>query len=340
MRQPSKEAKAQPSRPNRSGAGFGILLSLLIASAAAISSYWTWQQSHIRDEVQDGLENGVSQLLGAIDKQREEISEYIKRDQQQQHQYNLLQQRLITLESKFAQANRPPKANRWSVAEALYLINIAEHHYRLEHNSTMARSALERTRELLLEHGSTDTTPVINSLSQLIAQLEKDDGKRFSRQIAQLEALAKLIPGLPVANNALSIDKDISDSDFSLRTIEGWRHYGEALRHDIQQLVRITPPSDPEGEKSLPITADIYPLIRQQLALKIDLAQLALMGNNPLYITSAKEIMELLGNYFDRDSEIIGEQLAILEQMVTTGETELTDIDFDLLRQHLATISE
>lgn len=339
MTQPSKAAKSQTNRPTRSGAGFGILLSLLIASAAAVGSYWTWQQSSIRDVAQNELEGGVSQLLGVIEKQREDIAQRFKLEQQQRQDYQTLQQRLGALESKFEQASQPPQTGRWTVAEALYLINIAEHRYRLEQSSSMARSALEQARKLLIEHNASIT--VTDALSQLIAQLEERDGERRVQQMSQLATLATLIPQLPIVRNSPIVALSSSTtSDFSLESMTGWRQYGEALWHDIQQLFRISRPDAPAGDRSPPITADIYPIVRQQLALKIDLTRLALMSNSPLYISSVREIMTLLSHYFDSDNALVGEQLTMLEQLVSHGEKLPADLDFDAIRQQLTTANE
>lgn len=336
MTQPSKATK---NPPKRSGAGFGILLSLLIATAAAIGSYWTWQQSNIRDEAQNSLENGVSQLLEAIEKQREDVTQRFNLEQQQRQNYQALQRRLIALESKFEQANQPPKAGRWTVAEALYLINIAEHHYRLEQNSSMARSALEQARKQLLEHHSTITAT--DALSQIIAQLEAQDDERRAQQMSQLATLSTLIPQLPIIKNSsvVALSSNTS-SDYSLESMAGWRHYGEALWHDIQQLFRISRPDAPSSERGHPITADIYPLLRQQLLLKIDLTRLALMSNSPLYISTVKEIMTLLNHYFDSDNAMVKEQLTILKQWVSREKRQPDNLDFDSLRQQLTSINE
>ena len=338
MTQPSNAAKNQLNHPRRSGAGFGLLLSLLIATAAAITSYWTWQQSNIRDEVQSELEIGLSQLLGAIEKQRKEVNRHFKTEQQQRQNFNTLQQRLIELESKFTQPKQPIKADRWSHAEALYLINIAEYRYHMEQNSSMAGIALERAREQLLEHGYSTTSAVIKALSQLIIQLKSDGTESRARQITELEALSALIPELPATKKVSSrsaVRNSGSVGDYSLESIDGWRHFVGSLRQDVQQLFRISRPDSPDSQIGPPITADIYPLLRQQLALKIDFARLALLSNSPRYIATTKEILQLLRSHFDLDSTVIKEQIELLERMITSGEQRLPDLNFETLRQHL-----
>lgn len=123
--------------------------------------------------------------------------------------------------------------------------------------------------------------------------------------------------------------------NYSLNSTEGWSHYGNALWHDIQQLFRISRPDAPESKKGGPITADIYPLLRQQLALKIDFARLALLSNSPLYLSSVTGIQKLIDSYFDSNSDVVKQQRAILEEMLATGESDIADIDFNMLRQQL-----
>ncbi len=315
-----------------------MLLSLLIASAAAIGSYWTWQQSNIRDGVQDRLENGISQLLVSIEKQHNAVDERLKFEQQQRQNYQALQQRMVTLESTIKQASQSIKADRWTIAEALYLINIAEHHYRLEQDSTMARRALERAHEQLLEHNSART--ITDALAQLITQLETQDKGQRSQQLSQLEKLLTLIPQLPTAKNSAEIEPSDVANGYSLKSTAGWDHYGDALWHDLQQLFRISRPDAPASEKIIPVSAEIYPILRQQLALKVDFTRLALMNNSPLYITTVKEIIMLLTHYFDADSEVIKGQLTSLEQLVAYGEQIPSHLDFDAVRQQLTGSSE
>lgn len=334
MTQPSKVTKAPPKS---SGAGFGILLSLLIASAAVIGSYWTWQQSNIRDEVQAELENGVAQLLVTIEKQREDVNQRLQADLQQRNNYNTLQQRLITLESKFAQASQPLQADHWALAEVDYLINTAEHHYRLTQNGPMARSALERAQEILLKHSPSETSAITTEIAHLISQLASNQSEKRAQRLAQLDTLSALTPELPIAKNSLLVDDNVATSDYSLNSTEGWSHYGNALWHDIQQLFRISRPDAPESKKAGPITADIYPLLRQQLALKIDFARLALLSNSPLYRSSLTGIQNLIDSYFDPNNEVVKTQLTTLGEMLTTTEEDTTNINFDTLRQLLAT---
>ena len=47
------------------------------------------------------------------------------------------------------------------------------------------------------------------------------------------------------------------------------------------------------------------------------------------------QIIEMLGRYFDQESEVVSEQLATLEQMVAAAEREQPEIDFTAIRQLL-----
>ncbi|MCW8982611.1 MAG: uroporphyrinogen-III C-methyltransferase [Gammaproteobacteria bacterium] len=328
----TKQSRENASNPKRGGAGFGILLTLLISSAAAITSYWAWQQSNIRDEVQNELEGGVSQLLEAIELQRKTVDRRFTI--QQNHQHDQLQQRILALETKLAQAEQPIRLDHWSVAEAIYLINIAEHHYRLEQNSVMAINALEQAHRRLLDHASPEMAPILEQMNRITIQLKQSGGEKRQQQLAQLATLSSQIPELPIIQNSFVMTSENgSADDYSLKSIEGWRQFGSTLSTDIQKLFRITRPDNSDTEQNRLITADIYPLLRQQLILKIELVRLALMSNSAILTNEAKASISLLERYFDSDSELVRQQIAILSEIAATGEQQ--PIDFDALRQQL-----
>ncbi len=334
MTQPSNNVEEPRSR--RSSAGFGIVLSLFIASAAAITSYWSWQQSNMRDEVQIRLESGMTKLLNGISGQREDIGRRLAADLEQRNNYNALQQHLTALESILARSNPPPQGDHWTLAEINYLINIAEHQYRLAQSNAMARSSLERAQQLLLKESPSAPATISVEIAHLITQLSGSQNQNRAQQLGRLDDLAALIPQLPIAKNRGAIEKNRDISDYSLGSTEGWRHYGAALWHDIQQLFRIRHPDATEGKKRTPITADIYPLLRQQLALKIDFARLSLIGNSPFYQSSVKDIQHIVDNYLDSSSEVVKAQRTILAQMVATDAGDPAYIDFTKVRQMVA----
>jgi len=335
----TKQSREHSSPPPRGqGAGFGILLTLLISSAAALTSYWTWQQSNIRDEIQDELEGGVTQLLQSIEHQRDTVNQRFAA--QKSHQHALLQQRILALENKFSQVEQPLRADRWSVAEAIYLINIAEHHYRLEGNRMMALAALVRARKQLLEQQSPELTPALEQLSRAITQLEGDDIAGYEQQLAQLSRLSTRILELPVARHNFVIQSEAPVVEYSLKSVEGWRQFGSALWSDLQQLFRISRPGDSTNVEEQPVTADIYPILRQQLALKVEFARLALLSHSPLYLDTLKEIVALLNRYFDRESEAVQGEVSLLEQMVAAEKLEPQQINFSAIRQQLTAIGQ
>jgi uncharacterized protein HemX len=330
----SKPTRENSGRhPRGGGAGFGILLTLLLASAAALTSYWTWQQSNMRDEVQNKLELGVGQLLESIEQQRESVNQRLAA--QQNHQHQQLQQRLLALETKISRAEQPLAVERWTVAEARYLINMAEHRYHLEQNREMAISALEQARKQLLQQRSMAFTAALELLSQTITQLESLDDRRDEQIINQLSQLVTLIPQLPIARKGFEMESTAPASDYSLKSVEGWRQYSSALWYDLQQLFRIKRPGQTTAALSQPIAADIYPILRQQLMLKVEFARIAMLSRSPLYVTTLRELIPLIKRYFDVEDETVKGEIARLEQMVTAAEQELPLINFEAIRQQL-----
>ncbi|MDH3355175.1 MAG: uroporphyrinogen-III C-methyltransferase, partial [Chromatiales bacterium] len=250
-------------------------------------------------------------------------------------QHELLQQRIIALEKKLDPAEQPLKVDRWSVAEALYLINIAEHHYSLERNATMATSALTQARQQLIKHHSDAFNPAIKQLSLAINQLKDSDREEYKQQASQLSQLSILIPDLPITHHTFVIQNSPASKDYSLQSIDGWRQYGSSLWHDLQQLFRIHRPTNLSRTEGQPITTDIHPILRQQLALKVELAKITLLSRSPLYLDTLKEIIAILNQYFDGDAEMVKSEIGRLEQMVAVAEHDLPKINFDAIRQQL-----
>jgi uroporphyrin-3 C-methyltransferase len=307
-------------------------LALLMVTAGLLFGYRYWSQ----------MEQTLTQLNTALEqasREQTELAEQLQQAQleaQKQQQAIAAQEQALTeqhqrllaakQESKRAgeqlyrslseiQTRLGGKQTQWRVAEAEYLLRVANHRLNLMADPQTALEALKAADERLSATGDPGWASVRDMVAREITQLTalpKVDRAGIS---AELMALADQLDQLPLQNQGVSLTAEEAavDEAVTLAANEGF---------EVQQVVDDLW----QGFKSMivirhhdkPVSAMLPPeqryFLLQNLRLKLEAAKAALMGRNQiLYEDNLKAALAWTERYFEtEDPAVIGirQQLA------------------------------
>lgn len=357
----NNDSDASTSTPaNRSDttntSGSKSRISLVVAVIALICvcvlAYWTYQQQQLlTNRITSStakLEAGLASQQGNLRSQIAQLELELSRLDDERETQNLLLERTQTRLSdaiKQVEAGRNTTATDWRLAEAEYLLRLANQRVLMEKRPEGALALLRNTDKILAELD--DVT--LYALRQALA-----------RDIAKLEAVPKLDVEGSYLRLAALIEQTASLATLSL----------EQQRQLPQLLQEITPEGIDESLKAdlqtsfsramaslenlvviqhhdSPIEPLLSPeqghYLRQNVQLHLEQSQLALLRQQQvIYKTSLDRTAELLKRYFDADQSGTAAMLdAINALSALQVAPNMPDISgsLTLLQQHLSEMS-
>lgn len=337
-----------------------LLLIVLIAGVAA-GGYYLWQQSRQRDShllefsqqvEQNRLQLGqLQQTLGAEMERRvgvvqAQLDETDKLLQQRVAAMGLtqeeLRQRLDGHQERLT-ALASTSREDWQLAEAEYLLKIANQRLLLERDSENA-TALLRSADGLIQQASASTGDaelfaVRKSLSRDLAALEQIAPVDKEGIYLRLYALTTAIDPLPrVAPTRLSAPEPAPDAPEDVEP-PGW---GERLWTEIKAMagklhnyIRI---DDVEAPAKPLIDSHMTQIAGLNLRLLLEQAQLAVLKADPtVYGHSLAQAQQLLRDYYLDSAEArqLGDKLAELAAVNIAPELPDISPSIALLHDHL-----
>lgn len=316
-----------------------IILSLFTLLAVAVGlflgySYWSGMQQSLQQinsslaqasREQSEMSDRLTQTHLGFQQQQKKIAlqEQTLADQRQQ-----LEQERESMHQQGVQLNRSlsamqqrlgGKTSQWQVAEAEYLIRVANHRLRLMYDPITALAALHSADERLRDTGDPGWSGVRKVLAEEITRLTAVPKTDKAGLMASLSALAQQVDQLPLREQGVAIntlepaavveDTEEPDKGFNLQRI--WQDLWEGfksmmvIRHHQQPIAAMLPPE--QGY-----------FLKQNLRLKLEGASAALMGRNAsFYRESLQASAAWTERYFASGSpqvEAFSEQLAQLEK--------------------------
>lgn len=340
-KEPNKK-EDEPKKSSGSGAlgkSILVLLLLILLAIAGGAGWWFYQmqqQEPIVNSVQQNLESQqqeITNLQQGLESEREE------RQGQQQSQA-ALNQSINDLELKInSHARRlrelsTTSRSDWLLAEAEYLIRLANQRLITERNTKNATSLLLTADGILRDLDEVDLLPVRQSLANNITSLRSVPMVDREGLYLQLNALSEKLVNLPLMapkldeevpeTNELENDPvtdGLGDEEVTSWT-EGWatswretlyQSFNSALEStgDLIRVRRRDAPLEP-----LPSAQEDQQL-RHNLAILLEQAQMALLREEQvIYQASLQKAQAWLDGYFELNDSArpLIEQLALLEQ--------------------------
>jgi uroporphyrin-3 C-methyltransferase len=324
----ASEKNTTRTSPASRGLGWGWFTLSIAVGALALALFLAYQliylqPFHAQSEYARGLVADMErQVLAEVDAgiadSRLEISalgDQLSQDNQRARQ---VMERAVAQSLEAAAKNKPTTPRQWRLAEAAFLLRMANHWLQLEGDVPTALNALLRADEVLVAVQSEgapdefDLLPVRTALAKEIYALEQFKPADIQGIYLRLQTLGERLPSV---RQSLSLKP--AETQEVESTADGW----SALINELAKFVRITDIATlVDDEQTLgsqaTLDADIGPAqrvaARRRLLSAIERAQVAVLrGQEELYVTSlsqARDAATQLGSPADPTiNEFVGQ---------------------------------
>jgi len=339
--------------PKKRGAGIAWLALLLSAAALAAVGYTLYEdwRNAAADEVDSAVAGLESQLtatrrslsdlesrVGDIDTADDGTAaavEALGRELDERvRMLSSLPGRMTTLESSMSSLAGVSDSARstWLLAEAEYYLQIANAQLQLANNPQLASMALSMADERVAQIADPALTDVRRAIADESAALDVMEKPDIAGATLTLASLARVVESLPLARAAVA---DASDAESFDAEQSGVQRAWAAVKSTASGLVKVTPP---EQEKLAMLTPDGESFLRNNIALQLQSARLALLrGEQAVFEQTLDDTSALLDDYFDTDSAQVAsarETLSEIRGSVFTTSVPDISTSLRLLRQY------
>ena len=325
------------------------LISIIALVLVLLLALWNWQQWNNNQASQQVLKD-LQQETAQLD------SRYGERGSQQAQRLQSLtdavaaQRELIATQQRQISHNATTlleAGNRtrtdWLLAEAEYLLRIANQRLLIEKDIKGAAAALQAADDVLTESDDIGVYPVRQQLVREILALKSIVAVDRTGLYLQLEAVIDSVhqltdqalihenaPGFMLSANASGVDVDVDEPSMAVRT---WQSFTRTLKQVV--VVRRLD----EQVKPL-LSPDQSAYARLNLQLMLEETELAVLrGNQTLYQKSLEKARTTVQEWYDADNARVGALADTLGELASRNvDPELPDISrsLGLLKQRVS----
>lgn len=351
-----------PTPPSKGRSGGPWLAVLLLMAGAAGGGFWLWQEAQERDQlirdlqvqlegvraqfgglpdqVQDQLSRQLANARAQTERSEQALSQQLSAVQREQEQ---LSQQLAGQQQRLASLSTTTRED-WLLAEAEYLLKIANQRVLIERTTSNAVALLRNADERLLQAsqgiGDAELFAIRKALSRDLSALETVEPIDKEGVYLRLYALAERVDDLPrlqveafaeLTDPAQTVDEERAESGWVKRFWRGLRD----LAGSLDRYVRI---DDVEAPAKPLVDSYATRLAALNVRLLLEQAQLALMQEEPqVYRHSLEKAQTLLRDYYLASEQNTRLQAALAELAAVEVAPELPDISgsLTLLRDYL-----
>ena len=349
----TRETQAdKPERKVKRGPSNAIAYFALIIAITAFSGLgWvTWTEYQERDDSEDSialearfkaLEARLSELGGdkaATEEQIRSVAGELDAVSQAYQTLALEQQEVarhaLVLESQLSRLTSTDRSD-WKLAEAEYLLRLANHRLRLAGETAGAMSLLGSADDILQQLDDPALITVREEIASELLQLKAMAGRDVQGVYLRLAALSELVWTLPMA-----FEPVLQQAEATVEAqvpVSGWRARLASLLDTlstyfvVQRLEHaIEPMASPEQQH----------YFREELRLGLEQAQSALLtSRSAVYESALRKAMNLVQLHFDLEHQrtrTMVSELRVLQDY--EADPELPDIgtSLNVLREHIA----
>lgn len=274
------------------------------------------QQKQLQErlqEAQDAIQEQARRLLAQqqkVEAQEEKLAETRKHfDQQEQlldRERQQMQEREAELRASVADVHKRVGASgtQWMVAEAEYLLRLANERLTLARDLGTARAALLLADQRLRDTGDPGWNGVRRQIARDIARLDEARLPDLAGISARLSALVGQVPRLRLASATLGgpPHSESHPVETAPRASRSWDTLLDDLWAGFKETVRIRR-NDQPVQAMLPPEQQFF--LYENLRLHLEMARLALMrGDDRLYHDSLGTVADWLASHFDPHDEL------------------------------------
>lgn len=327
--------KTVASKPQRSGphplSWINLVLMLGLFAVAGYAGFLGWQQ-------QQSISGEVAVLRDRLSQAQAKADELASREQQMMAQAQSLTESATSLQQQVAhntdRLGKLPGAERqdWLLAEAEYLLRLANQRLQLERDWDGAVSMLTAADNVLLETRNPRMNPVRADIARELLALRAVPAIDNVGAIHRLQALQEQVTALPWMPNKLIADQPLtSDAPEVLEQQVWYWQLWHDVRDSISRMVRIRTRNEP---MAAPLTPDQQYYLQQNMHLMLEQAQVALLREQAeLYQHSLKRVSAWLDEYLViEDERTRAARAALTELQAWDVSPQVPDISNSLLK--------
>ncbi len=331
VREPDSSATKTPPPPppqksasRRSGNG-GVWLVLLLLIAAVIYGAWYFaQQYQLQQQRLENVQAQLQQQQRVSQEQQETLT--VTLEQQLAEQQSTIQNSMSELAQRIenttsrVQALSSVHRDDWKLAEAEYLLRLANQRVLLDRNSGNAVALAQSVDEILRDLNDPDLFPVRKALATEMSELtlagDIDREGVYLRLLALSEQIEKLplIEPLGSTEEIWPEDEPQENEGLWVKTKRGFMNLLKKFSHHLR--VR---------DHAQPVPAILAPdnqiYLKQNMRLMLEQAQAALLREEAqVYQTSLQKAQEWMKTYFPLNTQSVAAQaeLADLQNVIIT----------------------
>ncbi|WP_347329923.1 uroporphyrinogen-III C-methyltransferase [Marinimicrobium locisalis] len=347
---PKNKPKPGPRRARHWGRWLFAIVWVGLTLAAGYGVWWVWQDlneqraivSELRETVaeqEESLEQQNRELRQAPEQLKRELSRELDQSQRgQSEMLSSLEQRMNRVDrrlSAIASTNRED----WKLAEAEYLLRLANQRLVLERDSANALALAQTADAILRDLGDSDLLPVRRALASDIEALKLADQVDREGIYVRLLALGEQLPKLPLVEPMRAPEGEAFTGGPEGEPAEGiWNRIKGSFARMMDRLsshIRIR-----QHDKPIEALADPREqyLLRQQLQLMLEQAQAALLREQgQLYQKSLNRAADWIEAHFalNPQTETVMARLRDLAQVDIAPELPDLDDALNLLETHI-----
>ena len=308
----SSSTSAKKSRkPRRKSAlsGFSsLIIFVLFVTVIATLVYWIEKQqkelaSHNRYQI-DQLRNELAPALEQIKSSNSDLQQRLASQEKNQQALNDAFSNLLK--------TRRHLRNDWLLAEADYLLRLANHRLLLARDTGSALAAMQTADERLRDMADPAVIPVRNMLAEDINRLKAVPAPDIAGLSARLSALAHGVDSLPLLSEYVDSTADTNQKPENT-PVEDWKQLPDAIWADIKKLLVIR---ERHGRVIPLLSPEQHFFLIQNLKLKLEQARLALLNaEQDIYQERLQTATEWIHDFFKQDDPATEAMLTQLKQL-------------------------
>ena len=345
---PAARTSTRKETDTGSRGGTGSVLAVFLSLVAiGIASYPAWElyQARYAPVVDPNaakiaeIESGTHGLAQGMDELRADLAEITGRLDARATE-DFASRDYVDEEVGALRAVMGSSAQDWIFAEVEYLVRMANQRALMEEDSAAALQLLTSADEIIREAEGIAAHGLREALARDIAALKAVESPDVQGIYLELSALISQVPELrrnmPVYEAPVAAEAAPEPTTFTGRLMKLITDMGQKLAGLVdfrRGQLEVTPLLPPEEEYFL----------RQNLVLKLQIAQMALLeGNGPVFSTATGEAEQWVQSSFDTDAAGTQAMLDSLERLnLTEIDRNIPDISGSLraARRHMAGVT-
>jgi uroporphyrin-3 C-methyltransferase len=312
----NSDSSQKPTMPSQKIA----IVALVLALAGLVFSYVKWgelnttlqQETKMLAAMKDNQQATEARLNESKKSISEQQAAFVKQNERMKMQAEEMEQSLDLVYERVGGSG-----TQWLVAEAEYLMRIANHRLQLERDSKTALVALARADKRLHDSGDPIWTPIREKLATEMAALNGLEELDLAGHAAQVSGMVSQVDKLKLPNAVTVEDKPAKEESNEKKELSV-DSVMQDLWRGLKSILKVR-------RHDQPVSAMLEPeqtfFLYQNLRLQLEGARVAILRRDqPLFNDSLKRIEAWIKQFFDQDDAVTQ---SMLQGVISLRELEL-----------------